>query len=280
MKSFCIKCNNKEIDKYLYKNFKKENLKNLFISKRKFKIYENIIVHYNGNNVFEFYNCFCKILENTIIKFYEEQEFKKIINLNYFYFSKTEQSIILKYCLDFVNNSENIEFYTRKEEIFNSLLKYIIENKSFILDGFVQFRIRSYIELLEYIVDTCVNIYLIKKEYNEFIKLLKKYINTNESQKNVIHLLYKNNNVTLLDSNYNEIPIEDYFYNQKYISDISFSQNDYILNALLKLLPKKLYIHLISDSDDFIDTLKSIFEYRIKICKHCSLCTKYKMLNS
>lgn len=279
MKSFCIKCNNKEIDNFLYKNFKKEKIKNFYVSKRKFKIYDNIIIHYKGNNLFEFYNIFCDVLQKTIIKFYENNELRKIINLNYFYFSKNEQSIILNYCLEHIENSENIEFHTRKEEIYNSLLKYIIENKSFILDGFVQFRLKNYKDILEYIVDTSVNNYLIKKEFNEFVKLLKQYIKTNHSKENVIHILYKYKNTILLDSNYNEISIEDYFYEHKYLSDISFTQNDFILNALLKLLPKKIYLHLISEEDEFIETLKLIFEDRIFICKHCSLCTKHKIKN-
>ena len=94
-----------------------------------------------------------------------------------------------------------------------------------------------------------------------------------------MHLLYKNDSAVLLDENYNQIDTKNYLLDAKYLSDISFSENDFILNALLTLLPKKLYIHLLTKSDEFIETLKLIFTNRISLCKHCSLCTKYKYLN-
>ena len=63
----------------------------------------------------------------------------------------------------------------------------------------------------------------------------------------------------------------------KYLSDISFSSNDYTLNTLLSLLPKKIHIHLIDDyMDEFIDTLQTIFENKVFICKDCDICRIYK----
>ena len=63
----------------------------------------------------------------------------------------------------------------------------------------------------------------------------------------------------------------------KYLSDITFSSNDYTLNVLLSLLPKKIYIHLIDDKiDEFITTLILIFENRIDLCTECPICKIYK----
>ena len=63
----------------------------------------------------------------------------------------------------------------------------------------------------------------------------------------------------------------------KYLSDISFSSNDYALNSLLTLLPKKIYIHLIDNViDEFIHTLGLIFEDRAQICTDCNICRLYK----
>ena len=279
MKSFCIKSNNKKINNYLLKNFKTYNLNHFYISNRKFKIYNNIILHCADKNTTFFYDCFCNVLTDTIIKFYEKNELKKIITLNYFYFSEIEQSIILKDCINFFNNTDNPESLDRKDVIYIALLKYINENKFFILDGFVHFRLKEYKKILEYVVDTCVNNFIVEKEYNEFVSLLRIYINSKKSNSNIVHLLYKNHSCTLLDDDYNVIPTNKFSLDATYLSDITFSSNDYALNTLLNLLPKKLKIHLIDDSDEFIETLRLIFEKNVSICKHCSLCTKYKLLN-
>ena len=73
--------------------------------------------------------------------------------------------------------------------------------------------------------------------------------------------------------------IDDAAYNvlRKYLSDISFSSNDYTLNTLLTLIPKKIHIHLITPHiDEFITTLKAIFEDKIIICTDCNICNLYK----
>ena len=83
----------------------------------------------------------------------------------------------------------------------------------------------------------------------------------------------------MLDEEKNIVSVSENIYNAKYLSDISFSSNDFALNALLTLLPEKIEIHLIDDEDEFINTLKLIFEGRVFICKECEICKTYKMLN-
>ena len=73
------------------------------------------------------------------------------------------------------------------------------------------------------------------------------------------------------------INIEDNILNGKYLSDITFSQNDCALNTLLNLVPNKIYIHLIDDNiDEFINTIKLIFDDRVTFCTDCSICKIYK----
>ena len=69
MKSFAIKSNNNQINKYLLNSFENYNLEDFNISYKKFKIYNNIILHYKNKNTTEFYYCFCEILTNCIIKY-------------------------------------------------------------------------------------------------------------------------------------------------------------------------------------------------------------------
>ena len=50
MEYFCFKTNKKNIIDYLLTNIKNMNMNNIFYSINSFKIYENIIVHYKGDN--------------------------------------------------------------------------------------------------------------------------------------------------------------------------------------------------------------------------------------
>ena len=124
---------------------------------------------------------------------------------------------------------------------------------------------------------------MIEREYFEFINILRLYINSNISKVSNIHLVYFNNTSILLDNNKKIIDSKSKeYFNAKFLSDITFSDNDYILNYLLNTLPAHLTIHISSDyiEDDFINTLKLIFEDRITICNNCDICSIYKHIHS
>ena len=278
MKSFCIKSNNKDIINNLLKDFENSNLEDIYFINKKFKNFENIIIHYVGNDLDKFLDLISNILTDSILKFYEPVLIKKLINYNYFYFDELEKKIIEEYCYESFNNDE-FYYKNRNKEIFIQVLKYISSNTSMILDGFVHFRLQNYIQILDEMIDYNVKQYVIEKEYNEFISLLKMYINSKEPTCSILHLIYTNEESIILDENKNIVNLNDDIFNAKYLSDISFSSNDYALNALLTLLPKRIELHLIGKKDEFIDTLQLIFNNRLFICTHCDICTTYKILN-
>ena len=173
---------------------------------------------------------------------------------------------------DFTNS-----FNKKFKALYSSFLLYISSHKSLVLSGFINFRIQNYCKILDEIIEEAVNSFIIEKEYLEFISLLKLYINSQGTHCNVVHLIYSSTNSTLLDENLNVVEDNREAFDAKYLSDISFSSNDYTLNSLLNLLPKKIYIHLLDDYvDEFINTIQSIFENRIFICKDCNICKMYK----
>lgn len=277
MKSFCIKTNNREIINYLLNKFDKIDFANISYIDRKFKIYNNFIVHYTGENLEEFYKILGNIITDTIIKFYEIHIIRRILGFNYFYFDEFERNKIEEVCIESLKNNK---FKNRNKTICNKIQKYLKKNKSMILDGFVTFRIKEYIEKIDELVDEGVNKYIIEKEYAEFISLLKMYVNSKEPETEEIHLIYTNGESILLDKNKDIITIANNSFNAKYLSDITFSSNDFALNALLSLLPKKINVHLITKKDEFIDTLCLIFEEKVYMCTDCNICRTYKIINS
>ena len=278
LKSFCIKTNNNKIVNYLLTEFQNAKIDNMYISNLKFKFYNNVIVHYKGKDLNCFYNVFSNVLSSAVLNFYEENLIKHLMNNNYFYFTKIEQEKIISIINEYLSDNDFSEVAIRKSSIEVSCIEYFSNNKSAILDGFVNFRLNEYIKILDYIVDLGVNKFIIDREYSEFIDLLKCYINSKECNSPLVHLIYKSQESTLLDEFKNIITVDESIFNSKYLSDISFSSNDYTLNTLLTLLPKKIYIHLVDNiEDEFINTLKLIFDNRIYICNDCSLCKIYRL---
>ena len=276
MKSYCIKTDNEEIIEYLLNKISKLDFTNIYYCNKSFKIYENVILHYKDNNIEQFNNLVAELITETIREFYQDKILKRIINVNYFYFDELERKIILEDCDEFIKQEEE----EIKETVFTGVKEYVHEHKNIVIEGVANFRINEYIKILDNIVDMAVNKYIIEKEYREFINLLKVYVNSTESKTDILHLIYTNGESILLDKDKNIIRVDHNLNNAKYLSDITFSSNDIALNTLLSLLPKRIEIHLINGEDEFINTLKLIFENRIKICTSCNICKTYRKLNN
>ena len=159
MKSFCIKTNNDEIIEYLQTQIELLELQNIYVSKKEFKIYKNIIIHYTGEKTKQFVYELSSIIAMCIVKFYEKKILKNYIDYNYFYFEEFEREIILKICFKIIELQE--EQFEYKNEILKELIcDYLIDYKSAILKGLVNFRIREYREILEYVAEIGVSNYI------------------------------------------------------------------------------------------------------------------------
>ena len=154
MKSICIKTNNQEIIEYLITTFEKLPM-NVCISNYRFKQYDNVILHDLERNETEFCEIVAIVLKSVIEKFYEQEVIRKCIKQNYFYLNEIEQDYVLKISNQIMNLPDNKIGY--KNKLLKDLIKkYITKNKSIILDGFMNFRVKEYKELLENIVEVSV----------------------------------------------------------------------------------------------------------------------------
>ena len=232
MNSLCIKTNNSNTISYLLNEFKYSNLENIYFSENKFKHYRNVIIHYLGNDPLSFYSKISSILSFLVIDELEEGFLKDILLQNYFYFNSQEREKILTFCFDLFADDYSSTFDKKFQLLYNGFNSFIKNNKTIYLDGFIYFRLKSYFSLLDEVVNNAVNHYLIEKEYMEFISLLKLYINSQKSMCNIVHIIYSHAESILLDEDKNIISPNEDIFKAKYLSDISFSANDYTSNSV------------------------------------------------
>lgn len=280
MDSLCIKTNNSNYLSYLLNELKSTDLNDICFSENEFKLYKNIIIHYSGNNQSLFLSKISSILSFLVIDEIEEKLLNRLLLQNYFYFDSKERNNILSICFDYMTDDFTNLFDKKFNILYDCFYKFLCIHKVMVLDGFINFRIKKYMDILDDVVSKSVNHFVIEKEYMEFISLLKLYINSQNYGCELVHIVFSDSESILLDEKKNLILITDDIFNAKYLGDISFSSNDYILNSLLNLLPKKIYIHLIDGyADEFINTLQLVFENRSVLCTDCDICTLYKKTN-
>lgn len=279
MKSLCIKTNNSDLLNDLLNELKNIDLKDICFSKNEFKLYKNIIIHYSGKNEELFLSKISSMLCFLVIDEVEETLLKRLIMQNYFYFDASEREKILAICFDLMADDFTSLFDKKFKILYDIFYQFLSTHKSIILNGFINFRLKDYLSILDEVVNEAVNSFVIEKEYLEFISLLKLYINSQSCGCKMVHIIFSSSESILLDENKNPIVVRDDIFKAKYLSDISFSSNDYILNSLLTLLPKKIYIHLVDDYiDEFVNTLQLVFENRVNLCTDCNICNLYKKI--
>lgn len=219
-------------------------------------------------------------LTDYIIKKYEEKLIVRIINNNYCYFNIIERKDILNIALRIIRNDEknilnSLFLIRRRNIIFKNLMDYFESSNSLLLDGFVNFRLKDYTKGLEEVVDKAVDDFLMEREYKEFIRLLRYFVDIQEPKFSTVHVIAKyENKYILLDENKREITNECIreFVNE--ISDGEVNYDDLLVSSLITLAPKKIIIHSNGQfkNRELLETIRNVFVGKVFLCNFCEIC--------
>ena len=219
-------------------------------------------------------------LADYIIEEYQEKLILRIINSNYCYFNSIEKKEILRLALLIIKNDDknflnSLYQIRRKNIIIRKLVDYFESSDKVILDGFVNFRLKDYMKDLEEVVDKAVDDFLTEREYKEFIRLLRYFVDIQEPKFNVIHVLASyDSKYILLDESKREITNECI---QEFMNEIpegEINYDDLLVSSLITMAPKKVIIHGAKSfrNKELLETIKNVFWGKAIICPECELC--------
>lgn len=219
-------------------------------------------------------------LADHVIQQYEEKLIIRIINSNYGYFNSSEKREILRISFKIIRNDDKVFFNTlfqirRKNMILKKLMEYFEGSNNIILDGFVNFRLKDYIKELEDIIDNAVDDFLIEREYKEFIRLLRYFVEIQDSKFNFVHVIMQyDDKYILLDEKKHEITNDCI---QEFITELpetEINHDDLLVSSLITLAPKSLIIHNWErfKNQKLLDTIKSVFCGKVVLCSGCNIC--------
>jgi len=219
-------------------------------------------------------------LADYIIRKYEDKIVEKIINTNYCYFNSVEKKEILTKAYKIIRNEDknflNSLFQIRRRNIIiKKLLEYFEASDTMVLDGFVNFRLKDYRKDLEELVDKAVDEFLMEREYKEFIRLLRYFVEIQEPRFSVIHVLNTfDNKYILMDEKKQEITNECI---RDFISEVSEGEinfDDLLVSSLITHAPRKIVIHCSEQfkNKELLETIKNVFPGKVVICTGCDLC--------
>lgn len=263
-------------------------LKNGKFNTIRFYIDENMIdkndsLYNDFSNVFKHYAAVG--ISNYIVDVLELNIIEKILQTNYYFLKSSEKKSIieqLNICLDNEIYDESIDVpykVNRKAKILYRLMDFLADNNHLNIEGFVNFRLRNYLEDIYEVIDRVVEEFVMEKEYNEFIKLLRYFVNIQESKIDLINIIVdKRGNYHFFDE---ENKVIDDNYIRSLIDDLvdnNLNNDDLLVSSLITIAPKKIIFHFASNvkNTEIIETIKNIFDDRVYICNNCKICNVRK----
>lgn len=199
------------------------------------------------------------VLEKTIIE--------KTIKNNCNDLSEKEQNKLYIKSLEIIKykNKQFRRDQFLKKEINKKLIDYFNKQWQINIDGFVRFRLQGYMENIQEIINEAKEEIITEKEYNDFIKLLKYFVDIQEAKVQDAHLVKKKGKYLVISDEEGTIAEERY-------GDVNGA--DGIISCLVTYAPKKVIIHIkdFYADEEVLSTVNSIFDERVVLCLGCNKC--------
>lgn len=226
----------------------------------------------NEGTVFILEYLMAELVTEIIIEKVESQLLVDLIRNCYLTFNPEEQKAILEKTISYLKNSPNQK---RKKAILQLVLDYLETDKLLIFDGFVRFRLKDYVEELGGVVEWAIDEYLMEKEYNDFIGLLKYFVDIQEPKAEKIHVVLGKDKTFRLYDEFDNLINNDFLENFIIeIGDNELNYEDLLISTLITIAPREITIHLAGDNADqsILKTIDRVFAERVSICLGCGKC--------
>lgn len=223
------------------------------------------------------------ILYEIVIAKYKEKELFEFLTETYFFLKHDEilevEEDIMDVLLKRNKPKDDIFIYCNNKinSILDKIQECIEENKEVNINGFLTFRMRELREDIEDIIEKVVEGYMVEKEYKEFIKLLKYFVDIQESKMEKVNIYVLENAKYKITDGYDE----DIF--TSFLKDLSECKlgidanvEDIIISGLITNSPKCINIYGRENcaNKEFIDTIVNVFGDRVRICSDKKMCEK------
>lgn len=184
----------------------------------------------------------------------------------------------LKHC----NSNESLNLlmnYGRKIKISHKIFDYLYYHNNLVIEGFIKFCMQDYLTEIRFAVDLAHEELQTEREYNEFIKLLRYFVETQPPLLLEVNILVdESGSFVLWDGNGTCI---EHTYINDYIEDIGrveINLDDLLVSILITVAPRRVILHNIKPEtgSESLQMIRKVFDKKITDCKGCERCLAYR----
>lgn len=232
--------------------------------------------------IYIFQHQLSELLAEHILTHWEEKIIWKEILRRYKRCQAQDKKVILKKAIELLkrcNNNESLNLllnFGRKNKIAHRVLEYIDDHDFFIVEGFITFYLPEYRQEIRFAVEMAYEEMRNEKEYNEFVRLLRYFVDTQPPRAYEVNLLMdKEHGFSLWDGS--GTAIEDSYINGFFDEDILLEDvnlDDILISILITIAPRWIVMHNTGSraETESVLMIKEVFKDRIKICLGCERC--------
>lgn len=222
-----------------------------------------------------------EFLAEHILHDWEDRMVRREISKRVRHIESQDQEVILRKAIEFLqhcnsNDSINLLFnYGRKNKISHKIMDHIYSHDKLVIEGLINFSMQDYLNELRFAVDLACEELNNEKEYNDFVKLLRYFVDNQTPRTREVNLLMDKDGLFFLwDGDGVDIDekIINYYSNEMLYNDISL--DDILVSILITISPRRIILHnTANENSEPVKIIRQVFGEKIRDCAGCERCT-------
>ncbi|MDK2902770.1 MAG: hypothetical protein PWQ93_689 [Clostridiales bacterium] len=194
---------------------------------------------------------------------------KQIIEREYAYFDQSDHDEIWVAAVNKIKFEDMVASSSMHDTITAKVRDYMDYSDEILIDGFIKFRFKDEIVRLIDAVDSAVEDIMMEREYNEFVKLLRYFVEVQEPKIDEIHVVVEpDNSYKLMDADMHLIDNHDMMEEMaREVTDRNISGDDILISSLITMAPSKIVLHNVEymNNLELLNTINNVFYGKVNI---------------
>ncbi|MDO4563208.1 MAG: putative sporulation protein YtxC [Clostridia bacterium] len=199
---------------------------------------------------------------------YEKEYVNKIIEEDYAFLPPDARREVLKIAIEEIDDGEmmRVIYKNRRRAIIErEVLEYLKTNDTILPEGFFNFRLSRYHEELRGLCARAADEFRAKREYEEFLELLRFFVSVQISREEIVHVVWSNGEIRIQNRFRRDVT---HRYEAEFI-DLASSEGatneDLLLSALIAIAPKKIVLHNPPPPEEpIVKTICAVFDGKVE----------------
>lgn len=238
-------------------------------------------VFHDDDIIYIFKHQLAEILSEAILNHWEKKLIRRQVERSCKRLTLEEQTELAERAVHFLrrcNENESLNLllkFGRKNKIAHSILEHLETHDTLNLEGLVTFSLREYLREIRFAVELAYEEFKSEKRYNDFIRLLKHFVESQPPKNPEVNVYLAENGVfhfwdengRVIEHDLIDLYLEDGICSHDNLDDI-------LISILITVAPRRIIFHSSGTlpPSESARVIKRVFKERVLMCPGCDKC--------